>query len=1047
MKRMFNHTKRPEQEYNPNDYEWEYDAIEDGMPAEENQDETGEWTDTTDGYYDENGEWVATTGGYYDENGEWVDTTGGYYDENGEWVDTTGGYYDENGEWVDTTGGYYDENGEWVDTTGGYYDENGEWVDTTGGYYDENGEWVDTTGGYYDENGEWVAAGAVLYETDEEVQQETAEVMSGVAMMEAEEEEPEENEDEYPEEENDRSVIIRSGSNRINVMDYVIAIASIFVLILVVIVGGTYIKSKSAGDQSADFVTVGTQLQDIDLVGDEGLTAIGQAEKNRIEQILAEKEKEEEENAGYNENDYNQHVSVGFSLTSVLKDLKIKFTNKTTKKLISSVPFAIEITDGGGNVQVWTDDDRDGVIYKDALTPGTYEVKMVALEEAKYDKYTIPTLVQSVVVRKDLTYTKVDVSNEIKSESEIDASKEDTKKNETELESVLPDTVTWVESSMTGNSYIEVPKSTITDPTKLVASNGFVKTSLVKLLTATVTPDSPSVADPSVTPSDPGVTPSEPSVTPSEPSVTPSVEPSTTPSVEPSTAPGTETDTTTGTETESGSTETEEDNVLKPIGSLALSNANVQLYLNGTTEQPSVMNVKATASDFTEGKAVTYSIESYPADVVTASVGATTGDVGIVAKAAGKGTIVVAANYAENGTATTKKTATINVEVINAKKPVLTLAKTQTTIYLNADTLAEIGLTIDPKVEGGKVEFEVKDPNYFKAEWDAAKNVIRLTGWAEINSSFTVKYTYAEGVEPVTATCAVTVKKHPKNDTSTALLDQSNRAIYVYENDKYRAATYADYYTASKFFVQGSPKYTGWQTIDGKLYFFTAAGDKVTGEQVIQGAKYTFASDGSLVTGSGTLGIDVSKWNGTINWNAVKNSGVSYVIIRCGYRGSSKGALVEDPKFKENIKGATAAGLKVGVYFFTQAVNEVEAVEEASMVLDLVKNYKISYPIFLDVESSGGRADSLDKNTRTRIVKTFCETIRNAGYTPGVYANKNWLTTKLNASELNAYKIWLAQYAATPTYTGRYDLWQYKDTGKVSGISGNVDLNISYLGY
>ena len=126
-------------------------------------------------------------------------------------------------------------------------------------------------------------------------------------------------------------------------------------------------------------------------------------------------------------------------------------------------------------------------------------------------------------------------------------------------------------------------------------------------------------------------------------------------------------------------------------------------------------------------------------------------------------------------------------------------------------------------------------------------------------------------------------------------------------------------------------------------------GKKVTGEQVIQGAKYNFASDGSLVTGSGTMGIDVSKWNGTIDWNAVKNSGISYVIIRCGYRGSSQGSLIEDPMYKKNIKGATDAGLKVGVYFFTQAITKAEAVEEESMVLELVKNYRISYPIFIDV--------------------------------------------------------------------------------------------------
>ena len=200
------------------------------------------------------------------------------------------------------------------------------------------------------------------------------------------------------------------------------------------------------------------------------------------------------------------------------------------------------------------------------------------------------------------------------------------------------------------------------------------------------------------------------------------------------------------------------------------------------------------------------------------------------------------------------------------------------------------------------------------------------------------------------------------------------------------------------------------------------------------------------------MGIDVSKHNGTIDWAAVKKAGVSYVIIRCGYRGYTQGSLIIDSKFEENIKGATAAGIKVGVYFFSQAVDEVEAVEEASFVLDAVKNYKISYPIYLDVEYSGaagnkGRADKLSKSARTAVCKAFCETIRSGGYTAGVYANRTWLEEMIDPGQLGSYKIWLAQYAATPTYSGRYEMWQYTCTGKVNGISGKVDLNLSYMAY
>ena len=270
----------------------------------------------------------------------------------------------------------------------------------------------------------------------------------------------------------------------------------------------------------------------------------------------------------------------------------------------------------------------------------------------------------------------------------------------------------------------------------------------------------------------------------------------------------------------------------------------------------------------------------------------------------------------------------------------------------------------------------------------------------------------------------------------------------------FRKAKYADYYNDDLEFYRkketktGQYRYTGWQVIDGSTYFFDKNGNKVTGEQVIQGAKYTFNDNGVLNTGSGQLGIDVSKWNGKIDWNAVKNSGVSYVIIRCGYRGSTTGALIEDPMFRANIQGAQNAGLKVGIYFFTQAVNEVEAVEEASMVLGLIKGYNISYPVFLDVESSGGRADGISPATRTAVCKAFCQTIQNSGYKAGIYANKTWFNSYMDTPSLTGYKLWLAQYAAAPTYTRtKYDLWQYSSKGKVSGIGGNVDMNISYLGY
>ena len=202
-----------------------------------------------------------------------------------------------------------------------------------------------------------------------------------------------------------------------------------------------------------------------------------------------------------------------------------------------------------------------------------------------------------------------------------------------------------------------------------------------------------------------------------------------------------------------------------------------------------------------------------------------------------------------------------------------------------------------------------------------------------------------------------------------------------------------------------------------------------------------------FASGSAKLGIDVSKWNQEIDWEAVKEEGVEFAIIRCGYRGASSGALVIDPRYEENIQGAIDAGIPVGVYFFTQALDEVEAVEEASMVIRLIEAYDVDYPVFLDSESAGGngRADGLTATERTAAHKAFLETVSAAGYETGVYASRNWLYDRINMTDLSEYKTWLAEYAEVPAYEGYYDMWQYTSKGKVNGISTNVELNLCYM--
>lgn len=218
--------------------------------------------------------------------------------------------------------------------------------------------------------------------------------------------------------------------------------------------------------------------------------------------------------------------------------------------------------------------------------------------------------------------------------------------------------------------------------------------------------------------------------------------------------------------------------------------------------------------------------------------------------------------------------------------------------------------------------------------------------------------------------------------------------------------------------------------------------------QEVEDGDKTEIKKAQALSGNAVLGIDVSKWQGEIDWDKVKNAGVEFAIIRCGYRGSVTGSLVEDPCFAQNIRAATAAGIRVGVYFFTQAVSEVEAVEEASMVVSLIRDYELDYPVFIDTESAGGegRADGLDAETRTAVCAAFCSTVKNAGYEAGVYASRNWYYKNVDAAKLEKYVIWLAEYRKVPLYQGYYQLWQYSSKGKIDGIDGNVDLNISYLG-
>ena len=949
MKKLFNHTKRPERN-------WEED-VQDGYDWDEEQE--GEE------YYADDEEYTGEDGEeYYADDEEY---TGG---EEGE------EYYADDEEY---TGG---EEGE------EYYADDEEYTGEENGeeYYADDEEYTGEENGeeYYADDEVYTGEeGEEYYADDEEY---TGEDEDGEEYY-ADEEELYDEESGY-EYEDDVKASKKQGKKKfaaiwskflnMSAMDRIMAATGVAVLILAIVTGSVYASARMVDHQVSEFVSVGTQLDGIHMIGEQGLLAVADATVAKIAAANAVDEDYEDQKE-YDEAEYTNGGTVELELVSVQKDLKIKFTNKKSGKLISNVPFAVTITDPKGKTATWSDDDMDGIIYKKGITPGNYTVAVNALTDEKYKDYTLPTGTQKVEVKKDIAYKKVDVSNEIKKESEINAAKEDTMKNDTVVESVLEDTVQWVESKKLPPSYREVGKDKITNPETVAYSGNFLRMAAIEPTETTK----------------PTAEPTETTKPTTEPTTAPTVSPSVSPSPTPAATPTA---------------------VLEPTSVTVAVEAKA-------TSQIKVTNYTGTA---------TYKVASKDDKIATASVDAN-GKITVKGVAAGDTTVTATVTM---GSATK----TLNLAVKVTAKMAITLDKTAVTVYPKSTA------TVTATVSGsGTVTASSSDTNI--ATVSVNGKTITITGVKA--GSATITAVYKEGNSEVKATCTVKVgTSNPREDKNTVLKDTSGKELYVSDgNNEYRLAHYADYYTASKFYIKEATRYTGWQTLDGKVYFFKADGDKVTGEQVIQGAKYNFASDGSLVVGSGTMGIDVSKWNGTIDWNAVKNSGVSYVIIRVGYRGSSQGALIEDPKFKTNIKGATAAGIKVGVYFFTQAVDEVEAVQEASMVLDRISGYKISYPVFLDVEGSGGRGDAIDSATRTAVCKAFCNTIKNAGYTPGIYANKTWLSSKMDAGALSGYKIWLAQYAKTPTYTGRYDLWQYRSNGKVSGISGNVDLNLSYLGY
>ena len=197
-----------------------------------------------------------------------------------------------------------------------------------------------------------------------------------------------------------------------------------------------------------------------------------------------------------------------------------------------------------------------------------------------------------------------------------------------------------------------------------------------------------------------------------------------------------------------------------------------------------------------------------------------------------------------------------------------------------------------------------------------------------------------------------------------------------------------------------------------------------------------------------SVGVDVSSHQQEIDWQRVAESGIQFVILRVGYRGYTEGTIQEDAYFEQNLEGAIDAGLDVGVYFFSQAIDEQEAREEARFVLDRISGYQLAFPVFFDWEKIGSeaRSDTMDLASLTTVTDTFCTEIRNAGYQAGLYFNQQLGYEELHLPSLQTYTFWLAEYNDTPSFAYHFDLWQYSATGTVDGIDGDVDLNLAFFG-
>ena len=718
-----------------------------------------------------------------------------------------------------------------------------------------------------------------------------------------------------------------------------------------------------------------------------------------------------------------EDITVTIKTSSIFEDLKVKIVNGKGN-LVGGFPFEIVVTPINGEegddrtVINFSDHDMDGILYLKEMKGGDYVVDLKELEGIIISKNSV-----KATVKGELEYEKVDNEDEIKKD---DAS-EDTAQNDVVVEAVLQDTLPLVESK----TYpVEVAKDKV-DFSNFPAASISKETAETKLQKIEKV-DAQEVSILSVE----RYTLMSSALLGEETTAS-----STHDAIDKVASQGSRTGDPLGENTPQPQTE-ESSSVVEVLPTD--SQASTDPQPTSTDPQPTSTDQQPTQPASTDPQPSTDASSNPSSEQGSSSEGGNSTDKPSEGGSNTDGSTDKTEGDSEPDTEKPSQDKVVASAIVKLPKSV------QLYHYGNNNSKTA-KLTLDISDEKGiiatdSIEWSISDKTVADLTVAEDKKSATLVAKKAGNAAVVVKMEYESGIDGKVKTqieSGVVVSNH--TDTATHIKDTNKQPLYI-DGAATKIATPANYATATKLYT--TPKYTGWQTVNGKLYYFKADGMPAVGGQVIGGVQYNFNSDGSLIPSAETYGIDVSKWQGNIDWKAVSQSGVKFAIIRCAYRGAKDGLIHEDPYFKANIKGATQNGIKVGVYFFTQAVNEVEAIEEASMSIALVQGYHLNFPIFIDTEkATNGRANGLDRATRTKVVKAFCETVRNSGYKPGIYASKSWYNDNLDMSQLSAYNIWVAQYNTSCTYTGRYDMWQYTDSGSVPGIKGNVDMNKCYTNY